>query len=145
MLNHAAGNASRPGAPGFEPVRLAFDGPPQFVDPSKVVAVGAEKAADERVLLLKAAAVQVERVLVDLVQDDDDGRVLAVPLGRSFRAETLDELEPILRVLVFGPLAPREHHEVDAAPRQEELMRWCMISWPRTSWPSPATSCRCSR
>jgi len=40
----------------FEPVRLAFDGPPQFVDPGPVLAVGAEKAADERVLLLEAAA-----------------------------------------------------------------------------------------
>jgi hypothetical protein len=53
MLNHAAGNASRPGAPGFE-------APPQFVDPGPVLAVGAEKAADERVLLLEAATVQVE-------------------------------------------------------------------------------------
>ena len=60
MANHAAGNAARPGAPGLQPVGLAIEGGAQLSDARAVLAVGADHVANARILLLQAAAVQVE-------------------------------------------------------------------------------------
>ena len=98
MANHAAGKAARPGAPGLQPVGLALDRRAQLGDARAVLAVGADKVADARKLLLQAAAVQVERLFVDFVEHDNDGRAAA---------EAVDQLESVFGVHIDAPPGPR--------------------------------------
>lgn len=76
----------------FEPVRLAFDGPPQFVEPGPVVAVGAEKAADARVWTPQYRQVKIFTMPLELFMwriDSGFGRVMPVSLDLESRLEDL--------------------------------------------------------
>ncbi len=70
--------------------------------------------ANEGKLLLESGAVEIERVLLDLVQNDDD---------RRLRGKAADQAQPVFGIGILAPLAAGKHQEVEAALGEEELVR----------------------
>ena len=71
-------------------------------------------ADDVRIFLLQARAVNVERMLVGLVADDQH---------RRLAAEGLDDLEPVLDAVFLLRQARIQHQQVETALGEEELVR----------------------
>ena len=86
----------------------------QFLDARFVLAVGLDEVAHDAELLHQTAAVQIERMLLHLVEHDEDRRALA---------EAVDQAQPVVGIGILVPLTAIEHDQVQAPLRQEKLMR----------------------
>ena len=75
---------------------------------------GLKDADDVRIFLPQARAVNVERMLVGLVADDQH---------RRLAAEGLDDLEPILDAVFLLRQACIQHQQVETALGEKELVR----------------------
>ena len=81
--------------------------------PCTCFAGGFHNGFDLRVLGLQATFVDIQRLLIDLVAHNDDGRRAA---------KALDDLEPIFQPVLVFILTGVEHQQVETALGEKELM-----------------------
>ena len=106
--------AGREGVPeAGQTVGLPLDDLPQLGEAGAVRTVRGYKGSDLRELLPQTPAVDIKGMELDLIQHH---------YYRGVAAKALDQVQPVVGVVLFLTLAAVEHQQVEAAPGQEKLV-----------------------